>query len=98
MITITMSVGFSVEYNLHVSHFFYTSNGVDHRAKTAQSIEAIGWPVVQSSISTLLGVSGLILVPAYIPRIFFSTIITVVILGLLHSMLLLPVLLTIFST
>ncbi len=97
MITISMSVGFSVDYMLHVSYHFHKSKSSGSREKIRQSLMAISWPVVQASISTTLGVVGLALVPAYLVRVFLLTVVTVVTLGLIHGILFLPAFLTLLT-
>lgn len=55
---------------------------------------ALGLPIVQGAISTILGVIGLALAPSYIFLTFFKMIMLVIVLGALHGLILLPVLLS----
>lgn len=55
---------------------------------------ALGLPIVQGAISTILGVIGLALAPSYIFLTFFKMILLVIVLGALHGLILLPVLLS----
>lgn len=59
---------------------------------------AVGTPILQSASSTILGVSFLSSTESYVFSSFFKTIILVIILGVLHGLVILPVLLTIFSS
>ena len=55
---------------------------------------ALGLPIVQGAISTILGVIGLALAPSYIFLTFFKMVLLVIVLGALHGLILLPVLLS----
>jgi uncharacterized membrane protein YqjE len=54
------------------------------------ALGGVGWPVVQGSVSTLLAVLIMLIVPAYVVRMFARTTILVVVLGLIHGMWFLP--------
>jgi hypothetical protein len=88
VVTIAMSVGFSVDYLLHVAHAWTRS--ACREGKVRDSLLLIGWPICQATISTSLGVVGLVFVDGYLVRIFFMTVFTVVSLGLLHGLFVLP--------
>ena len=55
---------------------------------------ALGLPILQGAISTILGVIGLALAPSYIFLTFFKMVLLVIVLGALHGLILLPVLLS----
>lgn len=55
---------------------------------------ALGLPILQGAISTILGVIGLALAPSYIFLTFFKMVFLVIVLGALHGLVLLPVLLS----
>ena len=55
---------------------------------------ALGYPILQGAISTILGVIGLALAPSYIFLTFFKMVLLVIVLGALHGLILLPVLLS----
>lgn len=55
---------------------------------------ALGYPILQGAISTILGVIGLALAPSYIFYTFFKMVLLVIVLGALHGLILLPVLLS----
>lgn len=50
----------------------------------------IGWPVLQAGGSTLFAMISLPLIPAYLVRVFFQTVVLVNIIGLTHALLWLP--------
>jgi len=61
-----------------------------------KALETLGWPVFQGVFSTLLGVLVMGTVDAYLISTFFKTVVLVILFGLLHSLVFLPVALTIF--
>ncbi|WKX90560.1 hypothetical protein Q1695_009419 [Nippostrongylus brasiliensis] len=99
MITIAMSVGFSVDFAAHVSYAFMTqkmSNGGSEDAafKRLQStLGAVGWPITQASVSVLLGISSLAFVDSYVVRTCFKTVVLVITFGTTHALLFLPLVL-----
>merc|ERR1719360_14545 len=64
------------------------------KERVKDSMYALGLPIVQGAISTVLGVIGLALAPSYIFLTFFKMVLLVIVLGALHGLILLPVLLS----
>ena len=58
---------------------------------------ALGLPIAEGALSTILGVFGLAFAPSYIFITFFKMIFLVIALGALHGVVLLPVLLSLFG-
>uniref|UniRef100_A0A1I8ACH0 SSD domain-containing protein n=1 Tax=Steinernema glaseri TaxID=37863 RepID=A0A1I8ACH0_9BILA len=115
LISMLMSIGFSVDYSAHICYHFFThvkeddeeSSGADveqsqdqkspkndrsSRARLEDTFKGVGWPVIQSGLSTVLGMIPLVLVQAYVVAVFWKTIILVTLLGMFHALFLLPVL------
>jgi multidrug efflux pump subunit AcrB len=63
--------------------------------KAIAALETLGWPVFLGAFSTITGIMPLLLVDAYIVRIFFKTVFLVIFFSLLHGMVFLPILLTV---
>ena len=61
------------------------------------SLYALGIPILQGAFSTILGVFGLAFAPSYIFVTFFKMIFLVIMLGVFHGMILLPVLLSLMG-
>ncbi|CAI4231403.1 unnamed protein product [Auanema sp. JU1783] len=90
MITIVMSIGFSVDYVTHTTFHYVTQR----EKRLEKCLVVMTDPILQSAISTIVGVSLLTLVPSYIIRTFVYTVFFVVFIGILHGLLFLPVLLS----
>uniref|UniRef100_A0A0N5BUY1 SSD domain-containing protein n=1 Tax=Strongyloides papillosus TaxID=174720 RepID=A0A0N5BUY1_STREA len=87
MITMIMSIGYSVDYISHVIlHYLSQEND-----KLKKSLKFIASPLLQASTTTILGVIMLININSYIVKTFTITVVSVVGVGLLHSLLFLPV-------
>jgi hypothetical protein len=57
------------------------------------AVGAVGWPVCQGGISTFISIIIMIVVSSYVVRMFAKTAILVVVVGLLHGLLIVPVIL-----
>ncbi|KAH7728589.1 CRE-PTR-5 protein [Aphelenchoides avenae] len=106
---VLMSIGMSVDFTAHVSYHFQLKERAEirvgsvikvpmasRREKLYHTIQAIGWPMTQAGISTVICVLPLILLQNYIPGVFFKTISLVVIWGLFHGLVMLPAFLVAF--
>uniref|UniRef100_A0A914VH01 Guanylate cyclase n=1 Tax=Plectus sambesii TaxID=2011161 RepID=A0A914VH01_9BILA len=96
MITLAVSVGFSVDFAAHIT-YAYISASSDSREKiispdecVALALSEIGWPLVQGASATLLGVSVLGTVNSFVILTVFKTITLVILLGLIHALVFLP--------
>ena len=64
------------------------------KERVKDSMYALGMPITQGAITTIVGVIGLGLAPSYIFITFFKMVLLVIVLGALHGLILLPVLLS----
>jgi len=64
------------------------------KERVKDSMYALGMPITQGAITTIVGVIGLVLAPSYIFNTFFKMVLLVIVLGALHGLILLPVLLS----
>lgn len=72
MITIIMSIGFSVDYSAHITYGYVCSVQAEPREKIREALASLGWPLTQGAISTILAVVVLADVPAYMIVTFFK--------------------------
>ena len=64
LINLIMCIGFSVDYSAHICYHYMSVEDKSPDAKIAASLFALGLPIIQGAISTILGVIGLALPPA----------------------------------
>lgn len=96
MITIIMSIGFSVDLSAHITYAFVKApSGLSSDERAIAALETLGWPVFLGAFSTVVGIMVLTLVDAVIILIFFKTVFLVIIFSLLHGIVFLPILLTV---
>lgn len=96
MITIIMSIGFSVDYSAHITYGYVLSTEQLPSDRIRHALGALGWPLTQGAVSTILAVIVLADVPAYMIVTFFKTVFLSITLGLLHGLIFLPVALSLF--
>eukprot|EP00092_Neocalanus_flemingeri_P085324 GFUD01107363.1.p1 GENE.GFUD01107363.1~~GFUD01107363.1.p1 ORF type:complete len:394 (-),score=71.77 GFUD01107363.1:69-1157(-) len=93
-----MGIGFSVDFSAHVSyHYLAAEEGLAPEARLAHCLYALGPPILQGAITTILSVLPLLRHQSYVIQSFSKMIFLVIFLALVHSLLLLPVLLTLFG-
>ena len=97
MINLIMCIGFSVDFSAHISYAYMSAHGLSAARRVEESLYGLGLPILQGAISTIIGVSTLIMAPSYIFEVFFKTIFLVISFGVLHGLILLPVMLSIFG-
>nr|XP_003222097.1 PREDICTED: patched domain-containing protein 3 [Anolis carolinensis] len=98
MINLVICIGFSVDYSAHISYAFVSSEKIQMNEKAADALDRLGYPIVQSACSTLVGVFVLSLANTHVFRICFKIIFLVIVFGLAHGLLFIPVFLTFFKS
>nr|XP_020145376.1 protein patched homolog 2 isoform X5 [Microcebus murinus] len=97
VVILVASVGIGVEFTVHVALGFLTTQG-SRNLRAARALEHTFTPVTDGAISTFLGL--LMLAGSnfdFIVRYFFVVLTVLTLLGLLHGLVLLPVLLSILG-
>ncbi|XP_052033068.1 protein patched homolog 2 isoform X2 [Apodemus sylvaticus] len=97
VVILVASIGIGVEFTVHVALGFLTSHG-SRNLRAASALEQTFAPVMDGAVSTLLGL--LMLAGSnfdFIIRYFFVVLTVLTFLGLLHGLLLLPVLLSVLG-
>nr|XP_020508055.1 patched domain-containing protein 3-like [Labrus bergylta] len=94
MINLVMCIGFSVDFSAHISYTFSSSPKSDVNEKAKDALARLGYPILQGALSTILGVVVLSMSGSYIFRTFFKIVFLVIMFGLLHGLVFIPVFLT----
>uniref|UniRef100_A0A183BPQ6 SSD domain-containing protein n=1 Tax=Globodera pallida TaxID=36090 RepID=A0A183BPQ6_GLOPA len=96
MITLILAIGFSVEFSAHVTYGFVSgAEQLTPRERCVDTLEKLAWPMVHGSMSTILGVLVLAFIDSYMVRVFFKTVFLVLVIGVFHALVLLPILLNV---
>ena len=94
MIHIIMSVGFSVDFSAHICHGYLSSKHDTNEGKIQEAIRKAGGPIFNGALSSFIGIIMLSFSRSYIFRSFFKVMFLILVLGVLHSLIFLPVLLS----
>ena len=97
MTYLILCIGFSVDFAVHITYGFIASQAKTPNAKSIDALAHIGYPIMQSGISTVLGICFLCTSISYLFLSFFKTMILVIAFGVLHGIVLLPVFLSLLS-
>ncbi|XP_067131616.1 patched domain-containing protein 3-like [Centruroides vittatus] len=97
LITLVMCTGFCVDYTVHSAYAFINCEMKTPNEKIKSCLYATGYPVTQACISTLLSVSVLYFGPSESFVVFSKIITLMVIFALFHSLVILPVILSLFD-
>ena len=98
MIELIMSVGFCVDFSAHICHAFIAKSGFGNRSRRAyKACLIVGIPIFNSALSTIIGLSLLAFCHSYIFISFFKTMTILMVLGVLNSLIFLPILLSLIG-
>ncbi|XP_077981544.1 patched domain-containing protein 3-like [Glandiceps talaboti] len=92
-INLILAVGLTVDYSAHIGHTFMTIVG-DRNRRAKYTLGEIGPAVFNGGVSTFLAFVLLIASNSYIFKTFFKIFFLVVLFGLFHGLMVLPVLLS----
>uniref|UniRef100_A0A914V990 SSD domain-containing protein n=1 Tax=Plectus sambesii TaxID=2011161 RepID=A0A914V990_9BILA len=93
MICMLISVGFSVDYTVHMAVAYARQPivpGISSKHRVRVALDEVARPILNSGISTLVATCLVALVQSYMMRTFFKSILLVVGFGQLQSLLVLP--------
>ncbi|CAB3411294.1 unnamed protein product [Caenorhabditis bovis] len=91
MTTLLMAIGFSVDFVAHVTWHYYKGEFQSKRARIRHALAGIAWPMFQAGTSTMMSISVLALVHAYMVQVFVKVVVLVIFLGMIHGLIVLPV-------
>ena len=97
LINLIMCIGFSVDFSAHICYHYMSEEDKRPEERISASLYALGLPIIQGAVSTILGVFGLAFAPSYLYVTFFKMVFLVIFLGAAHGLVLLPVLLSLFG-
>ncbi|KAK3100784.1 hypothetical protein FSP39_025281 [Pinctada imbricata] len=104
MIHLIMTVGFSVDFSAHICHAYLSVSSTkvfndgqekgERNERVEKALDRAGGPIINAAISSIVGILMLILSKSYIFQSFFKLMLLVILFGLVHSVFLLPVILS----
>lgn len=94
MINSLMAIGISVDYSAHFMHAFQFSLGENKVERVVKTFEVVGVGVFTGGLSTFLAILPLSLTSTYFFKTFFKCWFSIVLYGLAHALILLPVILS----
>jgi hypothetical protein len=97
VINIVLAVGLSIDYSAHIGHCFMVKGGDNKDARATESLADIGASVLNGALSTFLAVAVLLFSKSYVFRTLATQFALTVGLGILHGLVLLPVLLSLLG-
>eukprot|EP00803_Ostreobium_quekettii_P005975 evm.model.scf_1009.2 EVM.evm.TU.scf_1009.2 scf_1009:10842-19479(+) len=89
---IVMAVGIAIDYSVHVGHSFLVVDG-SRRERAQKALYHIGGEVFSGALTTYLAVCALAFAKHYIFRAFFKMLTVIILGGVWHGLVLLPVVL-----
>ncbi|XP_055603663.1 protein patched homolog 3-like [Uranotaenia lowii] len=96
-IALQLAVGLCVDYAAHIGHTFLTISHGNRNRRALETVLHIGAAVLYGGGSTILALSVLSGSQAYTYRTFFKIFLLVILLGLFHGLVLLPVILSLIG-
>lgn len=97
MIILVVCIGFTVDFSAHISYAFVSSKKSTANERVIDALFSLGYPVLQGAASTIIGVLVLAASKNHIFRTFFKIMFLVMLFGLAHSIIFIPVFLTLLS-
>ncbi|XP_071964366.1 patched domain-containing protein 3-like isoform X2 [Antedon mediterranea] len=97
MINVILCIGFSVDFTAHITYAYVSATDENPNKRAISALHSLGMPIFQGGFSTILGMFALCSSPAYIFRSFFKVMLLVMVFGLFHGLLLLPIILSLFG-
>lgn len=95
---VLMTIGFSVYYTARVCYCYQSaSRSMSSEEKMRRTMETVGWPILQGALATLLGIVSTFFLHCYMIRVLWRTIILIVVIGLLHGLLIMPIIMAAFD-
>ena len=91
MVTLVISLGFSVDYSAHISYAYTVAPYQARRKRSIHALYSLGAPTLQGVISSILPILIFSTSNSHIFRTFFQTMLLVILIGAAHGLIFLPV-------
>ncbi|XP_038057131.1 patched domain-containing protein 3-like [Patiria miniata] len=91
MTNLIICIGFSVDFSAHICYAYTSANTNSRRDSAIHAVYSLGMPIVQGSLSKILGLLILYFSDSHIFRTFFKTMFLAISLAALHGLLFIPV-------
>lgn len=91
ILLLVLNIGFSIDYSIHVIQAFLQAEGKTRKDKIETAIEMAGAPMCNGAFLTFVGVVLLAVSESYIFFTFFRIISVMVVLGVTHTLVILPI-------
>lgn len=89
--SLVMALGFSVEQSTRVAYNFISSDASSSELRVVHTLGAVGGRVLTGGLATFMGMLAMGFTSSVIFQVFFKMFIGTIVLGLLHSLAILPV-------
>ena len=93
-VLLSVALGLAVDYSAHIAHAFMTTNGKSKDDRVQKAIIEMGPAVFNGGFSTFLAFSILMISKSFVFQVFFKIFFLVVVFGLFHGLVFLPVVLS----
>lgn len=95
-ISMVLAIGIAVDYSSHIAHSFLVLEG-SKRERARGALRHIGGEVIDGAFTTGLSIAVMGFAEHYVFKAFFKTFLTIVVAGLWHGLVLLPVVLSLIG-
>ena len=96
-VLLSVALGLAVDYSAHIAHAFMTTSGKSKDKRIKRALIEIGPAVFHGGVSTFLAFAVLFFSNSFAFKIFFKIFFLVVMFGLYHGLVFLPVVLSLIG-
>lgn len=93
-INMVVAVGIAVDYSAHIAHSFLVMKG-SRKDRAHAALQHIGGEVIAGAFTTWLAISVMVAAEHFIFKTFFKMFFAIVVVGVWHGLIILPIMLSI---
>ncbi|XP_023211838.1 patched domain-containing protein 3-like, partial [Centruroides sculpturatus] len=97
MLSLILCAGFCINYPTHVCYAYFRSSEESNKEKLKNSLYKTGFPILQGTLSTVLGILVLLIHKMYAFTTFVKIVFLIAFLTAFHAIFVIPVMLTLIS-